>query len=116
MTFEEHVLLKTFLAEIGELDYHPEDGQTPEDLEGAFQEWYRVRGESVPGERLYKTLLGVARRWAGDRWHELPERLGGMGYEDVYRAVRQDRLTAWERETVEEARTAARSAATGGTD
>ena len=110
MTFEEHVLLKTFLAETGELDYCPEDGQTPEDLEEDFRQWCRVRGESVPGERLYKTLLAVARRWARDRWYEMPERRDGMSGEAVYRAVRRDRLTAWERDMVEEARPADRDA------
>ena len=110
MTFEEHVLLKTFLAATGELDYCPEDGQTPEDLEESFQEWCRVRGESVPGERLYKTLLAVAKRWARDRWYEMPESRDGMNGEAVYRAVRRDRLTAWERDMLEEATAADRNA------
>ncbi len=110
MTFEAHILLKAFLAAVGELHYYPESGDTPENLEDDFQRWYRVREQTASGERFYKTLLGVAKTWARDRWYEAPGNHGGLWDEDVLLAAGQDPfiLTGRERELIEEARAAGR--------
>lgn len=59
MTWEEELLLREYLVELGEID-----GDLPPSQQAVqFEEWYTCRQRQVEGEVYYKHILAGAWAW-----------------------------------------------------